>query len=323
MFHRFRLLFVTCVACLIAPSLVASKPIGQQLPTDAPIAAVIGVYPPAQITPAVNSSNPSDRSPSSDGLGAVLSSTAFTLILPIGVVGSIAAVLLIMSHKGSRNRQIKANLPHSSFDPQSLQTPALAAREDKPVQSLDNGGAFQPLSVDEARLARSPHPSLSETTRLTKVDIVEALMVDLHNLDPVNRRKAIWELGQRGDSRAIQPLVDLLLDSDSAQRSLILAAVSEIGVRSLKPMNRALMLSIQDDSPDVRKNAIRDVTRICDLVAQVSQLLQYAASDSDPEVRDTAHWALSQLSRIRSLPDQGSALTSPAVPEESSGNGSP
>jgi hypothetical protein len=36
-------------------------------------------------------------------------------------------------------------------------------------------------------------------------------------------------------------------------------------------------------------------------VGQVSQLLQHATSDPDPEVQETASWALSQLNRLRPL----------------------
>ncbi|QYO68383.1 HEAT repeat domain-containing protein [Leptolyngbya sp. 7M] len=68
--------------------------------------------------------------------------------------------------------------------------------------------------------------SVTPTTRLAKVDIVQALIADLHHSDVAKRRKAIWELGQRGDSRAIQPLVDLLVDADSQQRSLTDSAVA-------------------------------------------------------------------------------------------------
>ncbi len=152
---------------------------------------------------------------------------------------------------------------------------------------------------------------VNETTRLAKVDIVEELIRDLQNPNPSDRRKAIWDLGQQGDSRAIQPMVDLMMDSDSSQRSLILASISEIGIRTLKPVNRALLLSLQDDSSDVRKNGIRDVTRIYDLVAQISQLLQHAVSDPDQEVQETATWALNQLNRIRPL---SSADSRPALP---------
>lgn len=141
----------------------------------------------------------------------------------------------------------------------------------------------------------------SETTRLAKVDIVETLIADLQHPDRTKRGQAIWELGQRGDSRAVQPLVDSLVAADSQQRSLILAAIAEISARTLKPIHHALVLSLQDASADVRKNAIRDVTRIYASMNQMSQLLQYAAADTDLEVQETAQWALSQLNRLHPL----------------------
>ncbi len=188
--------------------------------------------------------------------------------------------------------------------------------EDLP-DSLPDSPTAEPEPKAEPELAVSTASSSAAVTvthtaaRLAKIDIVEALVNDLQSPDIAQRRKAIWELGQSGDSRAVQPLVDLLMDADSQQRSLILGAVSEINARSLKPMNRALMLALQDQSPDVRRNAIRDVTRIYELMTQVSQLLQYAASDSDHEVQETAHWALSQLNRMQSAPQ----TTSASLPE--------
>ena len=143
--------------------------------------------------------------------------------------------------------------------------------------------------------------SVKKDTSLSKIDIVDELIGDLRSPDPQKRRKAIWELAQRGDSRAIQPLVDLMIDSDSQQRSLILEALSQIGTKTLKPMNRALAVSLQDDNAQVRKNAIRDLTRIYEVVAQTTQMLYHAADDPNPEVRETARWAITQLSRIRTL----------------------
>ncbi len=183
--------------------------------------------------------------------------------------------------------------------------------------SLPDSPTAEPEPKAEPELAVSTASSSAAVTithtatRLAKIDIVEALVNDLQSPDIAQRRKAIWELGQSGDSRAVQPLVDLLMDADSQQRSLILGAVSEINARSLKPMNRALMLALQDQSPDVRRNAIRDVTRIYELMTQVSQLLQYAASDSDHEVQETAHWALSQLNRMQSA----TQISSASLPE--------
>ena len=132
-----------------------------------------------------------------------------------------------------------------------------------------------------------------------QVDIIQQLITNLENFDPKKRHQAIWELGQRGDSRAVQPLVNLLSDSDSKEQSLILATLSEIGTRTLKPMNNALAMSLQNDNAEVRKNAIRDLTRIYELVIQISNILQQAEYDPDPEVEKTAKWALEQLNRIR------------------------
>jgi hypothetical protein len=161
--------------------------------------------------------------------------------------------------------------------------------------SLPQGN--QAISLDPGRESLAISDNIN-TTRLAKIDIIEELIRELQNPDPIKRRKCIWELSQRGDSRAVQPLVDLMIDSDSKQISLILGALSEIGTRTLKPMNRALALSLQDRNPDVRKNAIRDLTRIYDLINQITQLLNHAVNDVDPEVQETARWALSQLSNL-------------------------
>jgi len=161
--------------------------------------------------------------------------------------------------------------------------------------------APQPKSPEGFSPPENRSLAIEQTTRLPKIDIIEELIKDLQSSDPTKRRKSIWELGQRGDSRAVQPLVDLIMDSDSKQVNLILGALSEIGTRTLKPMNRALALSLQDRNPDVRKNAIRDLTRIYDLVSQIGQLLRHAVDDSDVEVQETARWALNQLNQINTI----------------------
>ncbi|HEY9630176.1 MAG TPA: HEAT repeat domain-containing protein [Coleofasciculaceae cyanobacterium] len=219
------------------------------------------------------------------------------LALALGAIAVLSLIYRLL---------LKPRSPQPSL-PDDLAVAENSSEQLKPARSVDKNQA------DEDHPDRQEPSLAGEMTRLTKVDIVETLITDLNSADPGKRRQAIWQLGQRGDSRATQPLVDLLMDSDSMQRSLILAALSEIGMRSLKPMHRALMLSLQDNSPDVRKNAIRDVTRMYDAIAQVSQLLQYATSDADSEVRDTAQWALSQMNRIRSLPEDTASPRSPQL----------
>jgi hypothetical protein len=60
-------------------------------------------------------------------------------------------------------------------------------------------------------------------------------------------------------------------------------------------MNQALAISLQDKNPQVRKNAIRDLTRLYDIMSQISQLICHALDDSDEEVQETARWAIKQL----------------------------
>ena len=159
--------------------------------------------------------------------------------------------------------------------------------------------------LELANKADSEPTTIVTTVRMPKVSVIDSLVQELGNPNPVKRHKAIWELGQRGDSRAVQPMVDLLLDSDSHQRSLVLSALSEISTRTLKPMSQALAISMQDENPDVRKNAIRDLTRIYDSLTRISQLLQNACEDPDSDVQDTAKWAIGQINRIKSPIIQG------------------
>ncbi|CAA9340818.1 hypothetical protein AVDCRST_MAG84-2348 [uncultured Microcoleus sp.] len=176
--------------------------------------------------------------------------------------------------------------------------------DNSPLETHSNGYSDTGFNIPETTnqadsLAKKKGITLPERDGRPRVDIIEALIEDLQHLNPAKRRKAIWELGQRGDSRAVEPLLDLLTNSDSKQYSLILASLSEIGIRTLKPMNNAWSISLQNENPEVRKNAIRDLTRIYELVNQISYLLHRATDDPDPEVQETARWAINQLNRIR------------------------
>ncbi|WP_287279413.1 MULTISPECIES: HEAT repeat domain-containing protein [unclassified Okeania] len=175
------------------------------------------------------------------------------------------------------------------------------------IESEENNHYERPENKVNLSQANNQHSTVEDSRDITlpnnyplpEVNVVEELISGLQNFDPKKRHHAIWELGQRGDSRAVQPLVNLLIDSDSKQQSLILATLSEIGTKTLKPMNRALAMSMQNDNAEVRKNAIRDLTRIYELIIQTTSLLQQAEYDPDPEVEKTAKWALEQLNRIR------------------------
>jgi hypothetical protein len=217
------------------------------------------------------------------------------LVVAIAILGATGALLFLIKLLG-RSKKV---MPSKS-DILSLEgsTDIDSQQEIQPPQELNT--TLQVSTTSQTVKLLPPSPTES-TSRLAKVNIVEELIQDLSSPDPSKRRKAIWSLGQQGDSRAIQPLVDLMIDADSQQRSLILAALAEIGISTLKPMNNALAISLRDQSPQVRQNAIRDLTRVYDMMAQISQILCHAVQDSDPDVQATARYALAQMNRIRSL----------------------
>ncbi|MBD2356796.1 peptidoglycan-binding protein [Tolypothrix sp. FACHB-123] len=224
--------------------------------------------------------------------------------LGLGILGSLGAILYFV-RKFTKSKEWP--------QPETLDSEAKTeADKNSTTPRLPESNTDQNRDQDDAdattdSATASMTPKLlppANTSRLAKVNIVDELINDLYSHDPAKRQKAIWDLGQQGDSRAIQPLLDLMVDADSQQHSLILAALSEISIRTLKPMNRALAISIQNESPQVRQNAIRDLTRVYDMMFQVSQMLNHAVEDPDLEVQSTARYALNQINRIRVVCDR-------------------
>ncbi|MCC5598757.1 peptidoglycan-binding protein [Nostoc favosum] len=221
------------------------------------------------------------------------------LIFSIGVLGSIGALVYLLKWF-RQGKQVQSEIS---------ETKSLSEANKNPMTSPSPETVTNPQTATPPLATQLLLPE--KTSRLAKLNIVDELIQDLRSSDPTKRRKAIWDLGQQGDSRAIQHLVDLMIDADSQESSLILAALAEIGIRTLKPMNRGLAISLQDESPQVRQNAIRDLTRVYDMMGQMSQMLHHALNDPDAEVQATARYALTQMNRMRGLPEQQS------LPEDS------
>lgn len=144
-----------------------------------------------------------------------------------------------------------------------------------------------------------PSPAALSPTRIMQPSAIERAIQNLQSDQAADRRKAIWELGQRGDSRALRPLMEVLLNGDSKQRSLAIAALSAISSRVLEPTLEAMSLALRDSNPDVRTNAIRDLSQVYEQVTRLSQMMGMAARDSDRQVQETAAWALGKLEQIR------------------------
>jgi hypothetical protein len=219
-------------------------------------------------------------------------------LLACGSLGGLA----IFIYGKNRHFQHKLNLDPIVQEAEISEQKLLRAGNEESVELSLQSTTTEPIQLS----ARLLPPA--KKNQLAKVDIVDELIKDLRSSDPTKRRKAVWTLGQQGDSRAIQPLLDLMIDADSHQHGLILSALTEIGLRTLKPMNRALAISMQHDSPQVRQNAIRDLARIYDMMGQMSQILRHAIEDTDPEVQATARYALNHINRMRLFPEHKSGV---------------
>jgi peptidoglycan hydrolase-like protein with peptidoglycan-binding domain len=226
------------------------------------------------------------------------------LLLLIGLPITLIAAFLLW-----RRLRSDADAASESPETQLYNAPTGQPPASPTTTGFRNGAMSTPSQTAGAGDTGSAHQfsgdtnsAADRTTRLARIDILDELISDLEKPDPEIRHKAIWELGQRGNSNAVQPLVSAMIDADSKERSLILAALSEIGTRTMKPMQQALAMSLQDQNPEVRKNAIRDLMRVYDLMTQMSQLLGHAAQDQHPEVQQTAQWAMERLSHLRQLP---------------------
>jgi peptidoglycan hydrolase-like protein with peptidoglycan-binding domain len=208
-------------------------------------------------------------------------------IISFGFLGSVSAFLYIAQRLADSKPDV---------EPGNSEQPLLNSSTQKKPRFFLKSAPSVPSPNSTTELLPIEHTSMVST-----LNLFDRLMADLQSGDLTQQRKAIWNIAQQGDSRAVQPLVDLLINADSQQQGLILSALAEIGTRTLKPMNRALAISMQNDNPQVRKNAIRDLLRIYDMMAQMSQILRYALEDPDPEVQATAQYALNQINRMRSF----------------------
>jgi tetratricopeptide (TPR) repeat protein len=254
----------------------------------------------------------------------IFSNFLFILMLLLTII-SICLILVIirlsrLKSSAQNMEQLKEIVAKSALNTNnSLVTKSAAdqvSKEEKlPAESTEQ----QELTVSKSNLV-----SLQSTSPLYKPDIVEELLLALQDNDPKKRRKAIWELAQKGDSRAIKPLVQMMINANSYELSLILEALSQISTSSMKPLNQALLISLQDNNPQVRKNAIRDLTKIYDLVNQIYPLINHVIlNDPDQEVREIAHWALEKFTfkeRLSSLESSQQEVNATLITDNSAEN---
>jgi hypothetical protein len=130
--------------------------------------------------------------------------------------------------------------------------------------------------------------------RSTNIDLFKPLG-KFQQGDRALRQKTIWQLAIAGDTRSIEPLIELMLRVDYLDRDLISKAIAQILHRSFKPVNDDLFEALQDKNSEIRKSAIDDLTVLYGFVSPMTRHLVQMQQDPDPEVSQAAIQALQQL----------------------------
>lgn len=111
------------------------------------------------------------------------------------------------------------------------------------------------------------------------------------------RESAVSALGLLGDTRAIDPLVSILetkqgiMDKFSFLKERVIEALSKMGFNDNERVFRALKLSLSDESPQVRINAIEAIMNSGDFRAE-EVIRKCLETDEDDEVKKNAMIAL-------------------------------
>lgn len=235
---------------------------------------------------------------------AQVSEPSLWIVLSAAAIATGVAGMLFFFWTLRRTKSDEYSLPDRS--PELESSAANPSDSDpKPHQDQQDTRFWEAESrpSDEATASETDFSPKQQTTRLADFDLFDELIKELYHPNLTKRRRAIQELGQSGDSRAVMPLIERIIDSDAYEHSLILETLTQISARVLQPMNQALSAALEDESPQVRRNAIRDLTQLYNLMSQVNQLLSHAADDSDVEVQQTAQWALHRLNLMKLFSD--------------------
>lgn len=124
-------------------------------------------------------------------------------------------------------------------------------------------------------------------------DVVE-LIKYLQQPDEDLRREAIRKLA-REDFRGIEPLIEILPQVSSPDRSLILKAIIEIIKSSLQPIEDVLFSNLNRIRPEAKQNAIHDLAVLYTMVAPIVKQLAQMQVDRNMQVQQTAEIAIEQL----------------------------
>lgn len=189
---------------------------------------------------------------------------------------------------------LKETETNSPKDSQEMPTFDLAKLANHQDIILANNQFESSTVASSIRTGKNIDPLSQTNGQFTNIDLFKPLR-NLHQGDLQLRQKAVRQLAIAGDTRSIEPLIELMLRVDYLDRDLISKAIAQILHRSFKPMNDDLSEALQDENSEIRKSAIDDLTILYGFISPMTRQLVQMQQDPDPEVSQAAIQALQQL----------------------------
>jgi HEAT repeat protein len=137
--------------------------------------------------------------------------------------------------------------------------------------------ALVDMAYDESRDLRTKAiVTLGEIDYMLALDALDYLSCDA-DVDPQDQQTALFELGKRGDWRALEGLIHLL--HEDAQPDIRMYAALVLGGMGRVEAVEALLEALQDSTPEVSAHVVKALVKMGDVAAH-SLVKLFAKSDS-------------------------------------------
>jgi len=122
-----------------------------------------------------------------------------------------------------------------------------------------------PTTAAAPVVAAAVKPATPSSTTPAKADAIKPLLVALHDLDADIAREAATSLGQLGDVAAVEPLIQIVKNSNHYFHSVVRsAAAMSLGQLKDRRAVEALLDAVNDPIADPSTEAIRALVNLAD-----------------------------------------------------------
>ena len=184
----------------------------------------------------------------------------------------------------------------------------LAGTEASQEVTVSDESVLAELLSGDSMEMRHAADAINEMADSEKQQFLNVVIPKLKEAVVVVRRNVAGALGEIGDTRAVEALIEALKDRDESVRKNTVEALGEIGdARAVE----ALIEALEYEAVVVRERAAWALGRIGD-VSAVEALIE-ALNDRDESVREHAAWALISMGDMRAVEALIEALEYEAV----------